>query len=293
VIDDGLIDDWDQPVIDALARFDQGDLVERPPFFYAALPAHATWHATSMMRGLVADSEDIVVDLDPDDRPPYGVVTSQGCDIADVFRKPWVQIAPVWPASKVAPTPQALANIQRGAVPHLLVLEVPSLEGTWIADLRIEVPVEKSWLSDRVPIAGFASEASRRDFAQRLAGRLERPALPDRVHELVVRPLRRFLDRANSTRTQLLADNRIEFRLASATHDGLTVCRLLAIARKGSVPDEIASALDGWWDRVAKTLETEPDVSILANRYGSSSSVSMDEYLSSVLLDERFLESGA
>lgn len=198
MIDAGLVDAWDPAVIEATARFDQGDLVDRPPFFYAGRPASGVWRTTRDMAVESEDGDVLVIEVDPHDGPPYGVLTSQGCDIADTARKPWVQIAPVYPIAELADGERRLADIRRHAVPHLVLLEPPSLDGTWVADLRIETPVEKSWLVDREPIAGFSTEDDRRQFGRRLAGRLERPALLDAVHEVVVRPLRRVLDRANA-----------------------------------------------------------------------------------------------
>lgn len=183
MIDGGLIESWDDAVIAATKAFDQGDLVEHPPFFYSATPSRAAWASSQMMADEVSDDEDIVIELDPIDRPPLGIITSQGCDVDEALRKPWVQIAPVFPLEQYASDEKWIAEIRRDSVPHLILLDPPTTDGNWVADLRIEMPVEKSWLAGRQPIPAFATEEGRRHFARRLAGRLERPALSGVLHD--------------------------------------------------------------------------------------------------------------
>ena len=287
MIELGLVDEWGAAVIEASARFDQGDLVARPPFFYAGRPLHGVWETTRSLRPEVHGDESIVIDLDPEDGPPYGVLTSQGCDIVDTSRKPWVQIAPVYPAAELVGAEARLPDIRRDAVPHLILLEPPELDGLWVADLRIEMPVEKSWLVGQEPIIGFASDEDRRRFGRRLSDRLDRPALPDAIHEFVVRPLRRILDRANATVRTELAASRVEFRLAVRTHpDETHECRLLVVGRRAAVPDAVRALAETWWNGLDVT---DQRVTVLASRFSTAEELTMREYVTSVLLDGRFL----
>jgi hypothetical protein len=288
MIDNGLPPVWGSHIAHAVARFDQGDLVERPPFFYAAVPSRGVWSTTALLADQVGEGEDVVIEVDPQDRPPYGVITSQGCDILDTSRKPWVQVAPVFEATAILADERRLADIRRGAVPHLVLLDPPQLEGVWIADLRIEMPIEKSWLAERTPIAGFANDEGRRHFARHLAGRLERPALPDKIHEILVRPLRRWLDRAGAQMSNAMAEAGVEFRLSVQEFFGQRYeCRLLVIGRRSEVPSHVVEALDKWWLRFA-CFDDSP-VHVLGTRYCSSEELNAREYLSAVLLDDRFL----
>jgi hypothetical protein len=290
VIDAGLVETWNAEVTKATTRFDQGDLVERPPFFYAARPAYGVWQTTLGLPE-AESNEALVIELDPLDCPPYGVLTSQGCDIADNARKPWVQVAPVYPVVGLVDRDRRLADIRRNAVPHLVLLDPPTLDGHWVADLRIELPIEKSWLVGHEPIAAFNSEDDRRHFGRRLAGRLERPALPDTVHDLVVRPLRRVLDRANATLRENLGVAGVEFRLAVRTHpDDTYECRLLVIGRRATVPDSVIAAMEAWWQGLPKD---EVAVTLLGCHYCTSDELSMRQYLASELLDDRFLGADA
>ena len=286
MIDERLLPDWDRTVREAAAIFNQGDLVQRPPFFYAGVPSLAVWAPTALLVDEVPSGDDVVIDLDPADRPPFGIVTSQGCDVADVSRKPWIQIAPVYEVAATTMEDARVADLRRHAVPHLMLLDPPTIDGLLVADLRLEMPIEKSWLAGRRPIAGFADDGGRRLFAQRLAGRLERPALPDAVHDTVVRPLRRWLDRAGTQLRNALAQACVEFRLTIREgSNGENECRLLVIARREQIPELVMEGLERWWSN----LGSAPNVIVLANRYCTSDDVVMREYLASVLLDDRFL----
>jgi hypothetical protein len=288
VIDNGLLPKWDPAVANAVGRFDQGDIVERPPFFYASVPSRGVWSTTTLLADQIGEGEDAVIEVDPQDRPPYGVITSQGCDIADTSRKPWVQVAPVYEAAAVITDDSRLADVRRDAVPHLVLLDPPRLDGLWVADLRIEMPIEKSWLAEREPIIGFEGEEGRRRFAQRLAGRLERPALPDEIHEAVVRPLRRWLERAGARISQALATSGVEFRLSVQSFvDQGYECRLLVMGRHAEVPPVVVDALEKWWLRFAELDDSR--VHVLGSRYCESEELNAREYLASVLLDDRFL----
>jgi hypothetical protein len=288
LIDGGLIDPWDDAVIAAAQAFDQGDLVEQPPFFYAARPSRAAWASTKLIADDIEPEDDIVIDLDPVDRPPLGIITSQGCDIEETYRKPWIQVAPVYPLAHYATDEKWVAEIRRDSVPHLFLLDPPTTPGSWIADLRIEMPIEKSWLADREPIPAFATEADRREFARRLAGRLERPALPAGVHEAVVRPLRRWLDRRGTLLRTSMAAVGVEFRLLAETDNGTIRCRLLVVARRGPVPTDLVESLDAWWMSRQEDHPTD-GIDLLPCRYGTTDEISARDYLASDLLDDRFL----
>jgi hypothetical protein len=285
MIDGGIATDWPPKVVAAVAKFDQGDLVEAPPFFYAGVPGKAVWYATAAFAQEDDADECIVVDLDPQDRSPYGILTSQGCDVVDVARKPWVQVAPVFDAREDPRLPE----IRREAIPHLVLLDPPTLDGVWVADLRLEMPIEKSWLVGRNPIPGFRDDDARTNFGRHLGARLQRPALPDEVHDVVVRPLRRWLQRLGTGVRSALAESAVEFRLSfRSSPDGRHKCRLLAIARRGPFPADLAERLDQWWSEVGASMSS--DLVLLGCRCGTVDEFTMRDYLASVLLDERFVD---
>jgi hypothetical protein len=159
-------DDWPEGVLDSLRVWEQGDLAASPPFFYFADPQRAVWQGTRQYTETSVEPEVIL----PDEGlcPRYGMVTTQTCDIAEEESRrplrPWVQIAPVYEV-----TDWKRKKLEGGKGPRYWLL-VPELEGKhpYVADLRIEVPVEKGWLADQERVVGFADEESKQMVGQRL-----------------------------------------------------------------------------------------------------------------------------
>ena len=157
---------WPDGVLDRLRRWEQGDLVIAPPLFYFADPAAAIWEGTRLYTDT---SEGPEVILAPDElTPQYGIVTTQTCDIAEEDSsnpiRPWVQISPVYSV-----TTWKRRRLEGGKGPRywLLVPDFPE-QGVWVADFRIELPVEKSWLAGQDRIEGFSDEEEKRRVGRRL-----------------------------------------------------------------------------------------------------------------------------
>ena len=184
VIDKGVPprDSWPEGLLSKLREWEQGDVVASPPLFYFADPSAPIWEAT---RAYADSSSEPEVILPPDEvLPPYGIVTTQTCDIAEEESsrpvRPWVQIAPIYPV-----TNWKRRKLEGGKGPRywLLVPDLPE-DGVWVADFRIEVPVEKSWLAGQTRIEGFASETEKRNVGRRLALLRGRPAFSRELNEI-------------------------------------------------------------------------------------------------------------
>jgi hypothetical protein len=90
---------WPGAVVNSLAKYRQGSLVPSAAFFYVTNPELPIWMASRLN---ATDPEPVeVIALSPEDQPPYGIITSQSCDIDEEERnqKPWVQVAPVYEVS--------------------------------------------------------------------------------------------------------------------------------------------------------------------------------------------------
>ena len=288
MIDEGLPDPWPPEVLEALARFKQGDLVERPPLFYAASPAHGIWDLT---RGAgVADAEEDLLELSDEDRPSYGLITTQTCDIAEEGRPdhPWVEVVPVYRLVDLSDEERALLESHRRS--HLVLLEPPDLDdGPWVADLRIEVPIEKSWLVGRTPVDSFASEEEYQILAERLAAKRERPALATPVMDTIVRPLANWLRRGGGLKAAAMVD---ELRLAVGP-SRLTVDRasLLVLTNEEPLPDADRIPWDRWWGRT-QPRAAEVGIDLLANQYETYDTLSARAYRATVPLDFGYLSRG-
>lgn len=180
-------DAWPDGLLDHLRRFEQGHLIRGLPFFYFGQPSLPVF-------GGAPDAE-----ADPlvwhEQEFPFGLILTQTCDLQEAGakrpRKPWLHCCPVYRADdpSAAISSDLLAQVRKGKVEYLL--EVPSLPetGVWVADLRLVVPLEKSYLLSKDPIDGFPDESARRAVGERVALLHSRPAFDDALVALVVDPL--------------------------------------------------------------------------------------------------------
>jgi len=160
--------------------------------FYFADPRYAVWGATLALQEDSLGPE--LVDAS-DYAPPYGVITSQSCDLAEdgfeIPRRPWFQVAPVYDLAPVLSAGDRKQLRRQGGA--LYQFHLPGLSGGdhqfWVADFRIEIPVEKSWLAGKEPILGLPTDLDRRTFAARLGWMRNRPAWAEVVIDAVQRVL--------------------------------------------------------------------------------------------------------
>jgi len=191
-IDPGL---WTEQTRETASQLRQGQAVELPPFFYYASAEHPV-HQITHEWAEVTERSSGVVDLTAEDlRPPYGLIATQTCDLAEEGKpkRPWVQLAPVYVYRCSAGEAR---KIQQGRS-HPYLCWASGLgdrdDGLWVADLRILLPVEKGWLVEQTTLPGFADEPGYTDFANRLATRFARPAYATELVNEVLKPLRDLL----------------------------------------------------------------------------------------------------
>lgn len=292
MIDEGNSEPWPQEVIDAVARFKQGDLVERPPFFYFAAPRYGIWDLTRAQPA-EAEGEGEILELDPDDAPPYGLITTQTCDLNEQNprpRQPWFKVAPVYDASALLPDESRRRQARQHQIGHLLVLTGRTLpSGLWVADLRIEVPVEKGWLVGREPIEGFETEAQCLKLAERLAGRHSRPALDNNISNLVVRSLRKAFGHLRGRKRADLVAQIQELRLAtSSPRMAITSAQLMVITFEDPAPGWVRDWFDAWWDTARIECE-DAGIVLLSNRYTTLAKLTAADYVPAIPLDFDYL----
>jgi len=291
VIDAQIGQHWPSEVVEAVARFQQGHLVTRPPFFYAAAGKYGVWKFTQDHADPALSSE--LLEVDPEDGPPFGLITTQTCDLDEqslVPRQPWLSVVPVYEANTLINQSQ-MTPLKRGMIGHLVRLEPPSLgSGLWVADLRIELPIEKSWLVDREPIEAFPDEAGYLDLARRLSRRRERPALANSISVAVVRSLRNKFGKLSKKRREDVLDPVREMRLSigNGTRIAPTTIQLLVIGHADALSEDVTEWFDSWWDE-ARPECAQDSVNLLANRYSALDKLTAAEYVASIPLDFEFL----
>lgn len=280
MIDDGNDRQWPEEIT-KLARFRQGTLVARPPFFYYASTALPIWEASKLLAG---DHEgELVVELQPDDRTEFGIVTSQTCDVYAVgdTGKPWVQLAPVY---QLAADNNRLPDVIRARVYYLA--PVRALGERWVADLRIEFPVEKGWLALQEPIAGFNDQAGYDEFGLMCGRYRTRPGIADAIYTDVIDVLREWLEtlRKNERPLYEALATGIKRLFIDIRGDHLTPEAIqLIFVSESTLGPELASRLERWWEEtyVGKALP----FTTLAPRLLTYSQVSFAEHIHWVEVD--------
>jgi hypothetical protein len=255
VIDEGLEQPRPEPVAPAVEPFLQGHLIAQPPLFYAADLRHPIWRTTRLIADDTpeADRGEDFVDLAPEDRPPYGIITTQSCDLSEERpdpRQPWLAVAPVYMVSSDSPLRDR---------DYVFELAPPELDGEiWVADLRIEMPLEKGLLVGRAPIEAFPSEDGYIAFANFLARRRGRPALASVFHEVLSATTRRIKNERNAYRTLARRARQNVYKLMLGIEDGTRlepVAAKLYVVTDGAPTDDVRAWFDLWWNEARAVAE--------------------------------------
>jgi hypothetical protein len=283
MIDRGIPDreGWPDDVLNRLVSWEQGDVVERPPFFYFADPTAPIWQATVLLSQESHESEVVI----PPDAvlPPFGLITTQTCDIGeeDAARpvKPWVQIAPIYALSDTGWS----KKVRRGGGPRHW-LHVPNLPGdeTWVADFRIEVPVEKGWLARQTKIVGFDSSEDRLAVGRRLSSIRGRIAFSGALNDSVIAPLHRFMEAQGGTDDEPddlgdeLNDKVVEVTISVDDPTAAGVAQLTVLVRELLSP-EAAERLREWWDTARQNAE-DVDIRLLPLQIEREDTFTVQQY---------------
>lgn len=260
---------WPPEVKEALEKFRQGDLIEKPPFFYGHGGDVRLWDLGDA--DLEDEADSAVEELHPDDSPPLGIITSQTCDVDEQGEpmQPWFQVSPVYKLIGSEDEQAWLASKQ-----FTYELSGPGLpEGRWIADLRVEVPLEKSALIGRAPIRGFASEQEAEEFGKRLGVRRARPALANRLVDAIIALLRgRRGKRKGMWKNQI-------FRLMLEIEGGrLTpVAARLHVITNVEPSEDVRDFFDEWEDETREGAQ-QVGIDLWETRYHDARAISLPDY---------------
>ena len=279
MIDDWIDgDQWPDAVQSAVGEFEQGDLVERPGFFYLASAAHGIWRLTRETGDSTQPDE--LFELYPGDTCPYGMITTETCDLVEEDgnpRQPWVSIAPVYTIDML--DTNAISLLDSGRVAYMRRLTATQFESAiWVVDARIEFPVEKSWLVGRQPIQAFATRNEKVAIARFFAGRRERPVLGPDVHRHLLTPARRWIERKSAPAREQVLDGIVEIRLRvsgdALRPDGLS---LIVVGDSQPPSESVRKAWDskfpGWRDRLEAV-----GITLLPHEYATLDTLSARTY---------------
>lgn len=248
---------WPPEVLTATALFKCGDVVESPPNFYFANPSYAVLEHTKRYaaEGIL---EPEVIDAQ-NTASPFGLITSQTCDIGEVGfdqpSHPFVSVSPVFEGSKLPGDKRSLLKKGKriGAFYHVPLLK-DYADGFWVADFRLEMPVEKSWLVGRTPIQGFTEEHAR--LVPRVIAEIkERPAwsplISDNLQPLLLNLLRGLKATSSAVYQSVVS----EISEIGARSDSMLNPNWIQIAAFTS--GEVSEVTQRWWTEVNDSLRAE------------------------------------
>lgn len=270
MIDEHIKRPWPPEVLEAAALFKLGDVIERPPFFYARHPTLELFDSSG-----AAEGESQVAELHPEDAPPYAIITTQTCDVDErgVPEQPWIQASPVYPLAGDAPPNRAYLVELTGALP-----------GRHVADLRIELPLEKTLLVGRQPIAGFATEEEGEAFARRLGVRRARAALADELVETVTALLgKRKANNKRRSRRVWPKLWRIGLQIEKGTRLRPVAVRLHVMS--AGPPSDDVKAWFADWEDVARLNAAEVSITVHTTRHHDATQMDARVAASLVILD--------
>ena len=321
MIDGGLTQPWPPEVMDAARLFQQGDLIVRPPIAYAAALEYPIWSLTRLeaaagaeggaperAEGDGADPGPEEVDgeadpepnggppappvtaylgLDPADVPPFGIITTQTCDIAEdredsVPLQPWFEIAPVYTCAE----DDKLAK--REYIYRLDDFDPsrfgfdPTPDGErWVADLRLRPALEKSILAGREPIDPFADEERPRiAFGVWLGQRIARAALAGTVNEAIEQTLDTHRRKTGKRVGKRVYKMRID--ITQGTRLKPRAVRLHAVCRpheEGLITDEeMTEWFESGWEETRKDAEEQHGINLLKPRIHKADAMDVEEY---------------
>lgn len=270
--------DWPAAVQEAVGQYEQGDLVEKPGFFYVGAARYGVWRFTREVGD--PDLADELFELDPEEAAPWGMITTETCDLVEeegTPRQPWVSIAPVYKLEGL--DPNKISLLDSGRVAYMRRLTAPLFaKDVWVVDARIEFPVEKSWLVGRSPVQAFISAQEKAGIASFLSRRRRRPVLADDLHKGLITPLRRWIERAKQARREVILNNVLEVRVAVSgsplTPDGAS---LILIADKEMIPESTQEMWEDRWPDWQSRLD-QLGVSLLPNEYTNLDLLSARRY---------------
>lgn len=270
--DFGQSHDWPEGLKTHLDRFRQGHVITDIPVFFANLDAPALWRQP---RRLVSAGPPEIV-AEPDGVLRRAIVLTQGCDIVRP-NIPWVTVAPVYDATNRL-NPGQRGSAKGGQTWHLVHITANwAVDGFWVADLRLEMPVEKTLLLARRPLAGFGDEAGYDQFAERLGARKMRADVPNDVLVHVRAPL---FDAVRSCPDQGAALNEGVREIRVQLDDPLKPTRVVVfvVANNGATPDAV-----GWEAIIAKIYPhaAECGITVLGPEIMSLDDMTAAEYITS------------
>jgi hypothetical protein len=157
-------------------------------------------------------------------------------------------------------------------------LTAPELDGLWLADLRIEMPIEKGWLVGRQPIRGFADLSDYRRFSSRLQQLRARVASEDNATDRMLEHLRKFLARDAARAVSALQDVSSLMYEEHGESRSPSIITLHVFPSDAELPEHACALFDEWYDECVGVCRAE-GCSLMPPEYEAQASPRLFEQL--------------
>ena len=256
---------WPEKVLSAIRLYRQGHVIKWDSIAYGAdFSVPVLWHT-----GATGTEGCGFVKVEK--AWQYVLITSQTCDICEegrtTLRMPWISVAPVYDILPFLKNPGQAKQIRTKGFGYLVPLSHQAFsdpDKLWVADLRVEYPLEKSVLANQEPIEALAAEGDYSYLADKLASRRKRAALDSRVRTFIVKPL-----------GEALADGSIaagpidEIRVQSGPVERADLARLHVLVADENALEQLEEQFFAWEERIR--VDLPGDLTLLPSsiiRYG-------------------------
>ena len=191
MVDFGQSADWTPALYDRLNSLKQGSIIEEINFAFLPDVEHPLWlggreitEENSQGKKLAFVSESEIT---------KGMLITQACDLVK-NDNPWATIIPVYDLTNRL-TANQLRNHSTNPKHHFQKLSAEwTTSGNWVADFRLEFPIEKTLLLEMNISEAFAHERDYAVLAEKLADRRRRPAIEKDVIDYFIEPFFTKLD---------------------------------------------------------------------------------------------------
>lgn len=250
-------EEWPTAAHAAVGGLRQGTLIDDPPFVYAAAASHPIHPTTRAWAQSPASTTGVVHVVNPERRPPHGLIVTQTCDLVEEGRpkRPWVHIAPVYKFD--GPPDQARMVLRERGLAYLVPVDLlgATEEELWVADLRLLIAVEKGWLVGRRARDGFTTEVGFDRLRRHLENAFARNAYATVVVEQVLKPLTTLL--ARITRETRGEDPIVEvgLRLGRSRLDPTNAQVVFLL--ENPIADSLRELVIDWWTEQRDTAHRQ------------------------------------
>jgi len=240
---------WGDGYQEQFNRFRQGHIIEGVPLVYLGSATHPLWAVESeVLRD--GFGRELQTSMEKGLPLRHAMITTQGCDILKPTHT-WIGVTPVYDAAEYFDRGK-IGQIGAGQILYLLAIAPPwaTSDQKWVADLRIEIPLEKTVLLGREPLEAYANDADYVRVPQRLAFLRQRPDVANACLDYVSQPLFDWVRQQDERERERMWATVDHVRIWQDSYESPTKAQLILVVHGGRMEDHDHDLWDAAQDHV-------------------------------------------